>query len=94
MITADQLAINEKEFAYWKRKIKLLHPKKGDLLVVPAEAAFDFQTLSEALKQTPIIYALVVPMGNAKLMDKKESIRFANNLLKKYGKTKRPTKNI
>jgi len=92
MKTAEQLVINKKEFAYWQRKLKLLHPKKGDLLIVPAEAGFDFQTLSEALKQTPILYALVVPKGNAKLMDKKEAVRFANNLLEKYGQTKRPTK--
>jgi len=87
MKTAEQLVINKKEFSYLQRKLKLLHPKKGDILIVPAEAGFDFQTLSEALKQTPILYALVVPKGNAKLMDKEEAIRFSKGILKKYGHT-------
>lgn len=87
MITADKF-VEKKEFEYWKRKVKALHPKKGDILIVPAEAQFDFNTLSEALKHTPILFALVVPKGNAKLMEKKEAVRFAKDILKKYGQPK------
>jgi hypothetical protein len=78
--------VNKKEYAYWKRKVKLLNPKKGDILIVPAEAGFDFNTLSKALKHTSILYALVVPYANAGLMEKKEAIRFAKEILKEYEK--------
>jgi len=92
MKTADQIVINKKEYAYWKRKIKLLHPKKGDILIVPAEAHFDFQTLSEAIKLTPIMYALVVPKGNAKLMAKADALRFAKSIISEDDKPKKSTK--
>lgn len=78
--------VNKKEYAFWKRKIKLLSPEKGDVLVVPAEAHFDFKILSEALKQTKCIMALVVPEGNASLLEKDEAVRLAKDLLNKYEK--------
>jgi len=74
--------INKKEYTYWQRKVKLLSPKKGDILIVPSEAHFDFHTLSEAIKLTPIKYALVVPGGNAKLMDKDQAMAFAEEIMK------------
>lgn len=70
------------------RKVKVLSPKKGDILIIPAEAGFDFRVLSEALKLTPILYSLIVPKGNAKLMDKEEAVRFAKQILKKYDRSK------
>lgn len=78
--------LNKKERAYWKRKVKVLSPKKGDILIVPAEAHFDFGTLSEAIRHTPILYALIVPEGNASLMDREESVRFAKMILAKESK--------
>lgn len=74
------------ELVFWAKKIKVLRPKKGDILIVPAEAQFDFHLLSEALKVTPITYALVVPGGNAKLMSKEDALKFAKSILKKKGK--------
>lgn len=74
--------INKKEYAYWKQKIKLLSPKEGDILVVPAEAQFDFATLAEVIKLTPIKFALVVPGGDAKLLVKEDAIKFAEKILK------------
>lgn len=79
--------LNKQEFAYWKRKVKLLSPKAGDLLIVPAEAKFDFHTLSEAIKLTPIKFALIVPGGDATLMSEEEALEFANKILKQYGKS-------
>jgi hypothetical protein len=77
--------INKKEYAFWKRKVKLLSPKKGDILIVPAEAMFDFHTLGEALKLTPIKYALVVPEGKAELMSQEDALKFAKKVLAEAG---------
>lgn len=70
------------ELDKWARKIKLLHPVDGDLLVIPSEAYFDFWMLSEALKHTTIKYAIVVPGGKASLLSKEDAIK----LLKKISK--------
>lgn len=80
--------LTKKEFEFWQSKIKLLSPKKGDILIVPAEADFDFKILAEALKHTKIIYALVVPEGNASLMEKDEALRFAKGIIEKYGENR------
>lgn len=79
----DQI-INKKELKFWKSKIKILSPKEGDILIVPAEGNFNFATLSEALKHTPIKYALVTPHANAALMSKDEALRFAKEVLQEH----------
>lgn len=78
-----------KERKFWIKKIKLLHPLAGDILIVPSEAHFDFQILSEMIKLTPIKFALVVPKGQARLLKNKEAMRFARTILKDV---KRPKK--
>lgn len=82
---ADQKVERAKktELDRWAKKIKLLHPIKGDLLVIPAEAHFDFALLSEALKQTPIVYAIVVPGGKASLLSKADAIKLLKKITKK-----------
>lgn len=70
------------ELDRWAKKIKLLHPVEGDLLIIPAEAYFDFALLSEALKLTPIKYAIVVPGGNAALLSKADAIKLLKQISK------------
>lgn len=85
-MTNDPLTriINKREMFFWRKKIKLLSPKKGDILVIPLEADIDPKVISVLIKSTEMPFALFVPGGNASLMDKDEAIRFAKNILKKY----------
>lgn len=76
-----------RESAKWVKRIKMLSPKEGDILVIPAEANIDFMSLSVALKDTKVKYALIAPEGNVNLMDKNEAKRFAERVLKENGQT-------
>jgi hypothetical protein len=72
------------ELKFLEKRIKLLRPQKGDILIVPSEAFFDFNLLNKLLLITPIKFALVVPKGNANLMQPIEALRFAKKILSKY----------
>lgn len=74
--------VKKSELDRWVKKMKLLRPKDGDILILPSEAHFDFVLMSEALKHTPILYAIVVPGGKASLLSKDDAIK----LLKKISK--------
>lgn len=66
----------QEEIKKWVEVIKVLSPKVGDVLVLPAEANIDWPALSIALLGTLVKYALIVPQANAKLMPLEEVEKF------------------
>ena len=66
----------KQEVNKWVEVIKVLSPKEGDVLVLPAEADIDWPALSIALSGTLVKYALIVPQANAKLMPLEEVEKF------------------
>jgi len=70
------------------KQIKLLRPKKGDILVLP-EGAVEPAAISFAIKSTKIQFALIVPDANASLLPRNEAIKLLKAIENKGGDNKK-----